>query len=107
MRQKKRRKKRKPARKSSKESSLHDWFGRKGAKGKKKAGLTATLAEKTKRPEKRLVKPVVGRRAKSVLNIPLVGPLLGPVGRGVRANLGARSQKERKPMKQPATMYMV
>ena len=49
-------KKKKAGTESSKESSLHDWFGRKGAKGKKKGWVDCNTCRKDKKTGKKTCK---------------------------------------------------
>ena len=84
----KKKKRKKAGSESSKESSLRDWFGRKGAKGKKKGGLIVM------RPmEKAAISPVGADPVRAVRNTRLVGPLQVPVKSGVKVNHGVKKLK--------------
>jgi hypothetical protein len=90
------RKKRKRLAQSQARKALYfDWFGRKGAKGPKRAGLTVIRAGKIKRQEKRLVNLAVGPQVRSALNIPPAVPPQVLAMKKVKVSLGERKQKRK------------
>ena len=85
---KKRKKRKKAGSESSKESSLRDWFGRKGAKGKKGGWVDCNAPT-----VRAVIKPVAGKKAKNVKSIQPVDPLQQLVESKERVNHGVKKQQ--------------
>ena len=89
--EKKRKKRKKAGTESRKESSLRDWFGRKGAKGKKGGWVDCNA------PDGKGGYKACGRQeGEKERNILLAAPLLQLVKSEVRAKAGAKKQRRAK-----------
>ena len=68
----------------------------KGPKERKRAGLIATLAEKTRKQEERLANHAAALLVKKGLNTHLADLLLAPAEKKVEENHGAKNLKKEK-----------
>ena len=89
-------KKKKAGTESSKESSLHDWFGRKGAKGKKKGWVDCNTCRKDKKTGKKTCKACGRSEGEKRSKYPSCRPTPGACGeRGKGKSWGKKSKKKK------------
>lgn len=90
-------KKKKAGSESSKESSLRDWFGRKGAKGKKKGWVDCNTCRKDKKTGKKTCKACGRSSGEKRSKYPSCRPTPGACGeRGRGKSWGKKSAKGKK-----------
>ena len=93
----KKKKKKKAGSESSKESSLRDWFGRKGAKGKKKGWVDCNTCRKDKKTGKKTCKACGRSSGEKRSKYPSCRPTPGACGeRGRGKSWGKKSARGKK-----------
>ena len=92
--EKKRKKKRKLTAKPSSETSLRDWFGRKGAKGKKGGWVDCNTCRKDKKTGRKKCSPCGRSGGEKRSKYPSCRPTPGACGK--RGNWGKKSKKGKK-----------
>ena len=92
--EKKRKKKRKLTAKPSSETSLRDWFGRKGAKGKKGGWVDCNTCRKDKKTGRKKCSPCGRSSGEKRSKYPSCRPTPGACGK--RGNWGKKSKKGKK-----------
>lgn len=93
----KKKKKKKAGSESSKESSLRDWFGRKGAKGKKKGWVDCNTCRKNKKTGKKTCKACGRSSGEKRSKYPSCRPTPGACGeRGRGKSWGKKSARGKK-----------
>ena len=93
----KKRKKKKAGSESSKEGSLRDWFGRKGAPGKKGGWVDCNTCRKDKKTGRKKCKPCGRQKGEKRAKYPSCRPTPGACGeRGRGKSWGKKSAKKRK-----------
>lgn len=94
---KKKRKKKKAGTESSKESSLRDWFGRKGAPGKKGGWVDCNTCRKDKKTGRKKCKPCGRQKGEKRAKYPSCRPTPGACGESGRGkSWGKKSAKGKK-----------
>ena len=89
-------KKKKAGTESSKESSLHDWFGRKGAKGKKKGWVDCNTCRKDKKTGKKTCKACGRSKGEKRSKYPSCRPTPGACGeKGKGKSWGKKSKRKK------------
>ena len=89
-------KKKKAGTESSKESSLHDWFGRKGAKGKKKGWVDCNTCRKDKKTGKKTCKACGRGEGEKRSKYPSCRPTPGACGeKGKGKSWGKKSKRKK------------
>jgi hypothetical protein len=92
----KKRKKKKAGSESSKEGSLRDWFGRKGAPGKKGGWVDCNTCRKDKKTGRKKCKPCGRQKGEKRAKYPSCRPTPGACGeRGRGRSWGKKSAKKR------------
>ena len=91
---KKRKKKRKLTAKPSSETSLRDWFGRKGAKGKKGGWVDCNTCRKDKKTGRKKCSPCGRSGGEKRAKYPSCRPTPGACGK--RGNWGKKSKRGKK-----------
>ena len=91
---KKRKKKRKLTAKPSSETSLRDWFGRKGAKGKKKGWVDCNTCRKNKKTGRKTCKACGRSSGEKRAKYPSCRPTPGACGK--RGKYGKKSKAGKK-----------
>ena len=93
---KKKKKRKKAGTESSKESSLHDWFGRKGAKGKKKGWVDCNTCRKDKKTGKKTCKACGRSKGEKRSKYPSCRPTPGACGeKGKGKSWGKKSKRKK------------
>ena len=95
--EKKKKKKKKAGSESSKESSLRDWFGRKGAKGKSSGWVDCNTCRKNKKTGRKTCKSCGRKKGEKRSKYPSCRPTPGACGeKGKGKSWGKKSAKGKK-----------